>query len=74
MGLLATLPGTVDTFDRAGFKSGLATLLGHGVTAADITLRVTAASVHVSATIQVADASSACAIAVALQAVTVLTP
>ena len=74
MELLATLPGTVDTFDREGFKAGLATLVGHGVTAADITLRVTAASVRVSATIQVADASSACAIAVALQAVTILTP
>ena len=48
------MPGTVDTFDREGFKAGLATLVGHGVTAADITLRVTAASVRVRATIQAA--------------------
>ena len=67
--LLATVAGTVDTFDQEGFKAGLAALVGYGVTAADITLSVTAASVQVSATIEVTDQSSACAIAVALQAV-----
>ena len=69
MQLLATVAGTVDTFDQQGFKTGLAALVGYGVTAGDITLSVTAASVQVSATIEVADQSSACAIAVALQAV-----
>ena len=44
-----TLSGTVDTFDAESFKASLASTLGMEITAADITLDVTSASVVVAA-------------------------
>lgn len=47
----ATVAGTIDSFDQATYKSQLARLLGNGISAADISLKVTPASVEVEATV-----------------------
>ena len=59
---VATVAGTVEAFDTAGYKTKLATFLGGGVTASDITLTVTAASVKVTAEIVSSSAATAAAL------------
>lgn len=54
---VATVAGTVDTFDQASYKTKLAAFLDGNVTAADISLTVTAASIKVTAEIRTASAS-----------------
>ena len=54
---MATVAGTVDTFDQASYKTKLAAFLDGNVTAADISLTVTAASIKVTAEIRTASAS-----------------
>ena len=56
-----TISGTVEAFDADAFKSALATTLGNGITAQDISLTVASASVRVDA--RIAAPSSAAATA-----------
>jgi len=63
--LTLTAAGTVEAFDASGFKASLAASVG--VTPADITLDVAAASIRVVATIRVAAAASASGVASTLQ-------
>ena len=65
MELTLTAAGTVEAFDASGFKASLAASVG--VTPADITLDVAAASIRVVATIRVAAAASASGVASTLQ-------
>ena len=64
--LTLTAAGTVEAFDASSFKASLAASVG--VTPADITLVVAAASVRVVATIRIAAAAAATGVASTLQA------
>ena len=64
--LTLTAAGTVEAFDASSFKASLAASVG--VTPADITLVVAAASVRVVATIRIAAAAAVTGVASTLQA------
>lgn len=55
---VATVAGSVDTFDQAAYKTNLAAYLDGNVTASEISLTVTAASVKVLSEIRAPSASA----------------
>lgn len=66
-----TCEGTVEAFDKAAFKDGLATFLGDDITKDDIKLTVTAASIHVDVKVVAPTASAASAASSSISSATV---
>jgi len=52
LSFMLTCEGSVDTFDSAAFKANLATELGNGITARDVTLTLSSGSVIIDAQIR----------------------
>ena len=62
--------GTIESFDKAAFKAGLAALLGEGVEPRHVTLVVSAASVRIEASIVMDSAAAADAVTSTLSTAT----